>query len=72
MTGEQETVPPAPLLRIVTPSTTPEELAALVVVLAARAAAAGPAPRRPRRWSDPGRGLRTGVRPGPGAWSAAR
>ncbi len=61
-----------PALRVVRGTPTPEELAALVVVLAARAAAAGPAPGRPRRWSDPSRGLRSGVRPGPGAWSAAR
>ena len=64
--------PPAiePTLRVVRGAPTPEELAALVVALAARAGR--PTPRRPRRWSDPARGLRSGVRPGQDAWSAAR
>ncbi|MBC7638196.1 MAG: acyl-CoA carboxylase subunit epsilon [Rhodoferax sp.] len=61
-----------PTLRVVRGAPTPEELAALVVLLAARARAGRPAPRRPRRWSDPARGLRSGVRPGQDAWSAAR
>ena len=59
-----------PTLRVVRGAPTPEELAALVVALAARAGR--PTPRRPRRWSDPARGLRSGVRPGQDAWSAAR
>ena len=61
-----------PALRVVRGAPTPEELAALVVLLAARAGAGRPASRRPRRWSDPARGLRSGVRPGQDAWSAAR
>ena len=70
--ADQPAEEPAVGLRVVRGAPTPEELAALVVVVAARAVPARPAPRRPRRWSDPRRRLRSGVRPGPGAWSATR
>nr|WP_221442383.1 acyl-CoA carboxylase epsilon subunit [Nocardiopsis algeriensis] len=50
----------------------PEEIAALTAVLAARAAAARSADEapaeRPSGWRNRARGLRTPLRPGPGAW----
>ncbi|MFD1247826.1 acyl-CoA carboxylase epsilon subunit [Nocardioides ginsengisoli] len=65
----------APLLRIVTPDTTPEEIAAIVAVFSALGGSA-PTPEPPRsEWADPARGLRrTGhslTTHGRGAWRAS-
>ncbi|CAL9533680.1 hypothetical protein SUDANB121_04111 [Nocardiopsis dassonvillei] len=63
-----------PHLVVVRGEPTAEEIAALTAVLAARAAAARAAARppdareRPSAWRDRARGLRTPLRPGPGAW----
>ena len=63
----------APLLRILTPGATDEEIAALVAVISAMAAAG--AEERTRRptpaWSAPARRVRTTLRHGPGAWRAS-
>jgi hypothetical protein len=65
--------PDAPRLRVVRGEPSPEQLAALVVVLAARGGGDGPPPdRRPRRWADRSRAIGAPLRPGRGAWSAAR
>ncbi|WP_203045412.1 acyl-CoA carboxylase subunit epsilon [Pimelobacter simplex] len=73
---EQETVAPAaPLLRVVTPGTTPEEVAAIVAVLSALGGGAT-APEAPRsEWTNPARRLRRTAsshpNPGRGAWRAS-
>lgn len=64
-----------PLLRVITPSTTPEEVAAIVAVFAALGGSED-VPEPPRsEWAAPARRLRTppGVFPahGRGAWRAS-
>ncbi len=70
-----EAAPAAPLLRVITPSTTPEEVAAIVAVLSALGGGA-PAPEPPRsEWANPARHHRTpaqrGLPHGRGAWRAS-
>lgn len=64
-----------PLLRIVTPDTTPEEVAAIVAVLSALGGGE-PAPEPPRsEWANPARGVRSApgraLAHGRGAWRAS-
>ncbi|MGN6783230.1 MAG: acyl-CoA carboxylase epsilon subunit [Marmoricola sp.] len=67
MSGEQE----RPVLRVLTPSATPEEVAAVVAVLSAIGGSA-PAARRPvRRWAAYERNLTQRFPHGPGAWRAS-
>ncbi len=66
---------PGPLLRVLTPGTTPEEVAAIVAVLSAMGGGAA-APDGPRpEWTNPDRRLRrtssTHPTPGRGAWRAS-
>ena len=73
--ASQAAAPAAPLLRIVTPTTTPEEVAAIVAVLSALGGGA-PAPEPPRsEWASPARAARSypGRMPhsGRGAWRAS-
>jgi hypothetical protein len=60
-----------PLLRIVTPDTSPEEVAAIVAVLSTL----GSAPERPRRrrteWNSPYRQVRPFYSHGPGGWRSS-
>lgn len=60
-----------PLLRVVSPNATPEEIAAVVAVFSALGSAAEPA--RPARstWSEPARRMRGMMSPGRGAWRAS-
>ncbi len=62
-----------PVLRILTPDATDEEVAALVAVLAALDSAAGPPPRARRTpsWNAPARLVRRPVNPGPGGWRSS-
>ncbi|MBC2933805.1 acyl-CoA carboxylase subunit epsilon [Nocardioides sp. zg-1228] len=61
-----------PLLRIVNPDATPEEVAALVAVLSTLGPGAGAAPAPPRpSWTDPARGVRGVHRHGPGSWRSS-
>ena len=63
-----------PALRVVGGSPTPEELAVVTALVAAVTSSGAPAPARPRlrgTWSDPARGLRRPVRPGPNAWRSS-
>ena len=61
-----------PLLRVVNPDATPEEIAALVAVFSALGSSTGGAPKRRRpSWSDPARGVRRTHRHGDGAWRAS-
>ncbi|GAA1459027.1 acyl-CoA carboxylase subunit epsilon [Nocardiopsis exhalans] len=64
----------APHLAVVRGEPTEEEIAVLTALLTARAAAAraaaeAPGPERPvSGWRGRSRGMRTPLRPGPGAW----
>ncbi|GAB3028788.1 hypothetical protein GCM10011376_15460 [Nocardioides flavus (ex Wang et al. 2016)] len=61
-----------PLLTVVDPDATPEEIAALVAVFSALGSAGGEPPRAPRpTWNHPARGVRQAHRSGPGAWRAS-
>ena len=65
----------APVLRIITPDTTPEEVAAIVAVFSALGGGA-PAPEPPRSlWASPERAQRltpgAGLHAGRGAWRAS-
>ena len=65
---------PAPALRVVHGSPSPEELAALVAVLAARDPAQGAASGRGilrNGWSERSRLLRAPLMRGPGGWRAS-
>ena len=60
-----------PLLKVVTPDATPEEVAALVAVFSALGGGE-PAPEPPRsEWSAPHRRMRAVLPHGPGAWRAS-
>jgi hypothetical protein len=60
-----------PILKIVNPDATPEEVAAIVAVLSALGGGGEP-PRRPRStWSDPSRRMHGLMSPGSGAWRAS-
>ncbi len=61
----------APLLRVLTPDTTPEEVAAVVAVLSALGGAEPPAPRRTPEWNRPARLTRETHRHGTGGWRAS-
>lgn len=63
--------PAQPMLRVITPDATPEEVAAVVAVFAAMGGEA-PAPEKPRsEWASPARRMRTTVPHGRGAWRAS-
>lgn len=67
-----EETPERPLLRVVNPDATPEEVAAIVAVLTAIGSAAGPAPRKPvRAWAAPERQVRRTLPHGRGGWRAS-
>ncbi len=61
----------APVLRIVTPDTTPEEVAAIVAVLSALGGGEAPAPRRTPEWNRPARLTRATHRHGVGGWRSS-
>lgn len=66
-----EQQPTRPLLRVVSPSATPEEVAALVAVLSSMGSGEPPA-RRPRpEWNAPHRLVRQTLPHGPGGWRAS-
>ena len=61
-----------PLLRIVNPDATPEEVAALVAVFAALGSSSAPTPKRKRpEWSAPARMHRRTLPHGPGGWRSS-
>jgi hypothetical protein len=67
--------PQAPVLRIITPDTTPEEVAAIVAVFSALGGGA-PEPEAPRStWASPARAARStpgrALHAGKGAWRAS-
>ena len=58
----------SPTLRVITPNTTPEEVAAIVAVLSSLGTAETP-PRKPRSaWASPARRMRGSMAPGPSGW----
>jgi hypothetical protein len=60
-----------PLLQVITPDATPEEVAALVAVLGALGGGE-PAPEAPRsEWAAPARRMRSALPHGPGGWRAS-
>jgi hypothetical protein len=65
---EAEATPAQPLLRVVNPDATPEEIAALVAVFSAMGSGQAPAPRKKRVWGSPERLVRPQVTPGLGSW----
>ena len=67
-----EQTPTRPVLRVLTPSATPEEVAAVVAVFSAMAAGSGEAAPRPRReWAAPTRMHRQPMHTGRGAWRSS-
>ena len=66
MSGDEQ-----PLLKIVTPDTTPEEVAAIVAVFSALGSGEPPAPRRISEWNRPNRLTRVTHRHGLGGWVAS-
>jgi hypothetical protein len=60
-----------PLLRILTPDTTPEEVAAIVAVLAAMGSTEPGEPRRRSEWNNPYRQVRPFYSHGPGGWRSS-
>lgn len=71
MTEDQAPSTEQPLLRVVTPDATPEEVAAIVAVFSALGGGE-PAPEQPRsQWAAPARRMRRPLHPGPGAWKAS-
>jgi hypothetical protein len=71
--SESEQVEAPPLLRVVNPDATPEEIAALVAVFAAlgSASAVEPPRRRTPEWSAHHRKVRTTHPHGPGGWRSS-
>ena len=63
---------PTPLLRVISPNATPEEIAALVTVLAALGGdEPAPTRRTPPAWQSPSRTVRRTLPHGPGGWRSS-
>jgi hypothetical protein len=60
-----------PLLRIITPDTTPEEVAAIVAVLSALGTGEATRPRPVTEWNSPYRQVRPFYSHGPGGWRSS-
>ncbi|MDT0201910.1 acyl-CoA carboxylase subunit epsilon [Nocardioides sp. AE5] len=74
MTENEDTTPAAqrPLLKVVNPDATPEEIAALVAVFSALGSGSGKPPRRPTsEWSAKHRRVRANYSHGPGGWRSS-
>ena len=70
--GDERGTSEVPVLRVVTPDATREEIAALVAVFSALGSEESPAPRRrPRVWNAPSRLVRRTYPHGPCAWRAS-
>ncbi len=63
--------PDRPLLEVVNPDATPEEIAALVAVFSALGGAEKPPPRRTPEWRANHRKLRVTPPHGPGGWRSS-
>ncbi|QZY29980.1 acyl-CoA carboxylase subunit epsilon [Nocardioides coralli] len=60
-----------PLLRIITPDTTPEEVAAIVAVLSALGSGETAKPKPASEWNSPYRQVRPFYSHGPGGWRSS-
>lgn len=60
-----------PVLTVITPGTTPAEVAAIVAVFAALGSGEAPAPRRTPEWNRPTRLTRVTHRHGTGGWRSS-
>lgn len=77
--AENETVEAAdhveeqkPLLRVISPNATPEEIAVITAVFAAMGSGdAAPAKKRPSDWASPARAVRRTLPHGLGGWKAS-
>ncbi len=67
---EADAAPARPVLQVLTPHATAEEVAALVAVLSGLGGAAAPRRARPG-WTDPARGVRSAGAHGHGGWRAS-
>ena len=71
-TGASKPIGEAPILKVINPDATPEEIAALVAVFSALGSMSEDRPKRPRpAWSHPARSVRSAHRHGEGAWRAS-
>ncbi|WP_110206295.1 acyl-CoA carboxylase subunit epsilon [Nocardioides daejeonensis] len=71
-TAAEEKAPQQPLLRVVNPDATPEEIAAIVAVFSALGSTGGATAPKPRReWAAPRRTHRVPLFPGRGGWRAS-
>jgi len=57
-----------PILRVLTPSATPEEIALIVALFHTLGGTAPATPKRRPVWSHPAHQMRGALRAGPGAW----
>ena len=62
---------PAPLLKVVNPDATPDEIAALVAVFSSLGGAGKPPPRRAPEWQANHRKVRLTLPHGPGGWRSS-
>ena len=61
-----------PVLRVINPDATPEEIAALTAVFAALGSSQGkPKPTRRSAWASPHRAVRVRYSSGPGGWRSS-
>jgi len=67
----EETAPTQPVLRVVNPDATPEEIAALVAVFSALGSGAAPASKPVPRWAASSARMRVSHPHGPGGWRAS-
>jgi hypothetical protein len=72
VSGDDEQERQRPVLRVVTPDATAEEVAALVAVVSALGSGAPErAPRRSTEWNSPYRQIRPFYSHGPGGWRSS-
>lgn len=69
--SETPETPAAPVLRVVNPDATPEEIAAIVAVFSAMGGTAEPAKKPVPAWSARHRAVRTALPHGRGGWRAS-
>lgn len=65
------TAPAAPLLQVVNPDATPQEIAALVAVFSAMGGSEAPKKKAPSQWASPTRTVRRTLPHGVGGWRAS-
>ena len=71
-TAEATVVPQKPLLQVVSPNATPEEIAVITAIFAAMGSGgAAPVKKRPSDWASPARRVRRTLPSGFGGWKAS-